>query len=379
MLWTNLLKQMKNHPAGLVVLLIGFVVGLLATSLGTSIAIDARTYSEDSTSGDPAHQGYLHMAPHEERALYSELVPILQEFSKNLQIQLGIDGAKVEGTSRDRLTVVGVMYQQRPEWQAPLLNGRHLLPSEASGKEPLVLVGKELANELFKDGMKSDASVTINGQSYHVIGVLGRQDRSTQWDSTIFMPLQAVPDTLQSTAQSQMGLFVSKNGGGPKEEVGQLQENLMRVDPNLQVVVDDLQQIQDQSDSSFFNSVVMTAVISGLVLFVASVNIANLSLFWVLDRRREIAIRKAIGATDQAVMGLLLSEMLVLAFLALLVAILLHVVLLPLFAHYGLAVHFHWSSVLVAGCVALLCGVITSISPVRAALRIEPAEILRAD
>lgn len=371
-------NQWRAHPLGLTLILLGYLVGVFVVTIGTTVAYDARNYSLDSTSGNPEFQRILHINTSSNRPYYEDLLPILKKVSERSQIQIRFEGGSITGKEQVNFSLLGVLYTQQPEWQVPLINGRHLTPSEAMSSEHVALIGKKLAKMIFPNGIDSKTLLNINDEAYRIIGVVGRGNRETQWDNVIYLPLQALPQQVQTLPQQQIGMYLSENGGSPEQSVELIKSFLQKIDQNITVAVSLLGYPQNSS-SQFWNSLTITSILAGTILFVSGINISNLSLFWILDRRKEIAIRKAVGATDGTIIRQILLEMMSLAILATFSAILLSLLLSPFLKVFGLSLQVYWLGWVVSFLVAIICGGITSIVPVRASLKIQPAEVLRVD
>jgi putative ABC transport system permease protein len=85
------------------------------------------------------------------------------------------------------------------------------------------------------------------------------------------------------------------------------------------------------SASGSITSVYIVSVIAVLVLFIACVNFINLSTAFSLGRAKEIAIRKVLGASRQQLMVQFFMDAILLCLIALVIALLLAALTLPLF------------------------------------------------
>lgn len=135
-----------------------------------------------------------------------------------------------------------------------------------------------------------------------------------------------------------------------------------------------LQQLQDIFDL-LQNFIVSIAAIS---LLVASIGIANIMLVSVTERTREIGIMKAVGAQNRDVLGLFLTEAVVLGLIGAVFGTLLGLVAGYLAAWYvDLPLVYPLEYVVLAIAVGIVVGIVSGLYPAWRAARIDPIDALR--
>lgn len=133
---------------------------------------------------------------------------------------------------------------------------------------------------------------------------------------------------------------------------------------------------QSQKTQRIFN-IVMSAI-AGISLLVGGIGIMNIMLANVTQRTREIGIRRAIGATQNDILGQFLIECLTISLLGGVVGILVGVALGKLITFYA-----KWETIISMGAVILSfgvaggTGVIFGIYPATKAAKLDPIEALR--
>ena len=101
----------------------------------------------------------------------------------------------------------------------------------------------------------------------------------------------------------------------------------------------------------------LLALIAGLILVIASINFMNLFTAKASRRVKEVGIRKALGASRAALVGQYLTESVVMALLALVVAVGLVQLVLPQFSELtGKPLALRWEPQLVGASLALALG-----------------------
>ena len=167
--------------------------------------------------------------------------------------------------------------------------------------------------------------IRIQGEIYQVVGVMeakgsqGPMDR----DDAVYIPLT----TMSARIVGSNSLFgISVNGiyvkYASQEQLlaAEFQiPNLLRSRHNIQSPNDDDFRVTNQADILETLATVtgllttMVGAIAGISLIVGGIGIANIMLVSVVERTKEIGIRKALGATDSAILNQFLVEAVVIS------------------------------------------------------------------
>lgn len=130
---------------------------------------------------------------------------------------------------------------------------------------------------------------------------------------------------------------------------------------------------------------ISTAIIRGAVLVVVVLGIASVLVVSVVQKRREIGILRAMGATRQQVQRIFLLQGAAVGVVGSALGLLLAVILIWLFTHFvrgadGLplfAIRLPPSTALKVALVAWVCGVLAALAPARSAAAMDPAQAIR--
>lgn len=124
----------------------------------------------------------------------------------------------------------------------------------------------------------------------------------------------------------------------------------------------------------------LVAGVAGISLLVAGIGIMNVMLVSVTERRHEIGIRKAVGATNRQIMGQFMIEAGVLSLCGGIVGIVLAFIINgALRTLTDLEPVISWQIVLLASGVSLLVGIIFGTLPAIKAAYKDPIEALRSE
>ena len=203
----------------------------------------------------------------------------------------------------------------------PLL-GRTFLPEEdRAGHDQEVVLTRGLWERQFGGDQKVvGKTVRINGRPYTVVGVM---DKDCKFPQTVelWVPLALDPKAqhnrndryLQAMAHLKPGVAREKAEAEIKTISLRLSERYPQTNRDWSAQVIPLREYAMFRGSAPFLFLLMGAV--GFVLLIACANVANLLFARAMGRRREIAVRAALGATQWRVVQQLLSESLVLGLL----------------------------------------------------------------
>jgi len=212
--------------------------------------------------------------------------------------------------------------------------GRTFEPREDEAAAPVVVLSHGFwTKSLGADESAVGRSITVNSQAFTVIGIAPARftgtDVGVRPELWLPMSMNRVirPDEATNWYEQRRGLFVHtigrlKPGVTVSQALAALQAqalNLERDFPNdnkgrgVALVRLAEATINPGARGGFVAATSMLMTVVGFVLLVACANVSNLLLARALARRREIAIRLAIGATRARLVRQLLTESVMLA------------------------------------------------------------------
>jgi putative ABC transport system permease protein len=253
---------------------------------------------------------------------------------------------------------------------------------------PVVVLGSETAEKLFGPLDPLGRTVRINNVPFEVIGVLHPQGK------LFWMSLD---NRAIAPARSAMGRLINPRGvvddilvktddpvtlAAARLEV----EGIMRIRHRLRPDEPNSFEMGTKDDSMAFwqtFSRILFAAFPGLVgvaLVVGGMVIMNIMLMSVVERTREIGMRKAVGARRRDITMQILVESSTLSFLGAALGIGLGLLLARIVEAVSpmpAAVGYHWLAI--AAAMGIIVGVVAGLYPASRAARLDPVVALRAE
>jgi len=193
----------------------------------------------------------------------------------------------------------------------PMLAGREFVePDQRSHVDrsntlPAVL-NESASRGFFGNGNAIGKRVRDDKQSYEVVGVVrDLKDVEGFSQSTIYLPL-----TSRDFARPPAGgITVLVRSDAGTDALTAIRNEIASIDPNLNIFnVQTLGTYLDRSRSALRFSVQTYGAIGVFGLVLAAIGLAGITAYAVAQRRKEIAVRTALGASGAQVLGLVLRE-----------------------------------------------------------------------
>jgi lipoprotein-releasing system permease protein len=268
-----------------------------------------------------------------------------------------------------------------------------LFEAAEAGSLPSVMVGTELATRI---GVKPGDSAEVisanpgfsssNSSKRHVRVAGIFRSGLFEYDSTwIYLPLETAAAFAGGAHTASVISVQVANIYDVKQTAARVRESL----GDSYATVD-----WQEANRPLFTALAVErrigVVIIALIILTAALNITTTLILVVMERRRDIAILNAMGATSRSIMGIFMIEGAIVGVVGALLGVLIGVAATLLANRYKLIslppdvysissvpLNLQFRDVLVASVVAFVLTVVATIYPARAAAQIRPAEMLR--
>lgn len=270
------------------------------------------------------------------------------------------------------------------------LAGRSILPSEEKAREHVALISEALWRRKFgADRSIIGKPIRIETESFTVVGIVPQRNGFPVW-ADLWLPLSLLEPQLQTNRQFHPLEAVARLRPGvclesAQAEIQALARRLAEVQPATNKTVGAaVIPLADEVSGSVRPALLIVWAAVGLILLIACVNVAHLLLAHGASRKREAAIRAAVGAQRSQLIRLFLVESISIAVIGGALGLLLALYLTPALTSLAAAEIPHFAQVSVDGgvflfalAVSALCGVLFGLPLAIRSARTDLGEVLK--
>ncbi len=276
-----------------------------------------------------------------------------------------------------------------------ITEGEFITDSHNSGRSAVAIIGVNVADDLFgrKEAVIGE-TVRIEGQPFRVIGVLeakGGSPMSSQ-DDDVLIPLSTAQARLirHSTRDKVDTILISAIDSDTVTQASDEISQTLRMRHRTAIGEDDFEIINQQDFIDMASSItgvitIFLGGIAGISLLVGGIGIMNIMLVSVMERTREIGLRKAVGARKVDILGQFLIESAMLSLIGGLLGILLGWILSMIIGSISAASNTPLNPIITADAILLATLFSTAVGiffgwyPANQASKMEPVDALRAE
>lgn len=318
---------------------------------------------EDANAIDSAH--------------FASINKVSPEVSRRAQI--------TAGRNNSNTSIIGATPNYANVHNVTMSSGSFITTQDVSGMRDVAVVGPQVASDLFGEADPTGQTIRINKIPFTIIGVTVSKGGSgfLNQDDIVFVPLTTAQkaifgidyiNSISLSAASAESMTQAENDAGYLLLSRHKISNAQQADFSIFSQADILG-AASQVTGTF---TALLAGIAAISLLVGGIGIMNIMLVTVIERTREIGLRKALGAKDKTVVTQFLVESIILTviggLLGMVIGIISSLIICTLiqlpFSVSGL-------SVLLAVGISGAIGIIFGWYPAKKAADLSPIEALR--
>jgi putative ABC transport system permease protein len=310
--------------------------------------------------------------------------------------------------------VIGTTPNYPATYNSEIQSGRFFAPHHIEGFSNVCVLGAEIKERLFLYENPLNKEIKIGDQWFRVIGVFASKKvipsgvsklGLRNFNMDIYLPLTTMFYKLERSIRRGTGYYVQRSRGrsyiiagdefdpfslnsltikilkdAPMIEAAELSSAILSRrhygSDDFEVIIPEELLRQKQKTQRIFN--IVMGAIAGISLLVGGIGIMNIMLADVLERTKEIGIRRAVGATRRDILYQFLWEAVIIGMIGGILGIITGFILTSIITGYAA-----WRmvitpySVVIAFIVSVCVGVSFGIFPAKKAAEKDPAETIR--
>jgi putative ABC transport system permease protein len=264
--------------------------------------------------------------------------------------------------------------------QFELEYGEFFSEADSEQKKRVAVIGSFVASKLNSGYNMVNEKLLIDGVPFVVIGL---SDAGTNYDDLILVPIKTANDRVFRKDYIDRILVKANAGVDTKNLLIDLSEVLRdshkldnRIKNDFTILQQNTSDIAKETTNTLLGG--LAIFFTGITLLAGSIGILSVSFLNVLDRKGEIGLRVALGATRGNILLMILMESTLLSLLGGLLGLLMAgglIYTLDMFTQWEVGVD--WSVIAMPFVLSVFLGLVFGLIPAQKAANLQPVEALR--
>jgi len=284
-------------------------------------------------------------------------------------------------------TVMGTTPSFAPVWDWDAAKGDFITGEDVSSAARVCVIGPTVQRELFGGSNPIGEKIRIGSVQFEIKGIMepkGTSPGGGDMDNRIVIPLTTMMRRVANIDYITNIKVRLKTAKDMDKAVSDIQFLLRERHKLAQGVPDDFTitiptEVTAMAEKVAGTFNVLLVLVAAISLIAGGVVVSNIMLISVNERRKEIGLRKAVGARKKSIMLQFLLEAMAVTFMGGVVGIGLGVVGSKILgAAARMPVAISWESVVLGVVFSSLVGLVAGLQPARRAAALQPIEALRS-
>ncbi len=215
-------------------------------------------------------------------------------------------------------TIYGVSSTYGDMQKLEIMDGSFFTMEDNMEREQVVVLGYDVAQDLFPGGDALGNYVSIfrtQAKSYKVVGILEDTSESStsNTNSNVYMPYYTYSQNIRKQTSVSSYYFQVNDNYVTTDVSKQIENYMSSIASSSEYMVSTAQEFVDMANSIMETLTTFLSAVAAISLVVGGIGIMNIMLVTVVERTREIGVRKALGATPKTIRHQFLVEAMVLS------------------------------------------------------------------
>lgn len=214
------------------------------------------------------------------------------------------------GSTSMTTSVIGVGEDYMEINALELSSGRFIHYADIANRYDACVIGTYVADELFDGKVKLGDTIKISGKIFKIVGIQEEQADSEEGgkDDRIYIPYSTAT-RLSQTSDISSYTFATTDTDYSEQAKDLLDDYLYGIMKNEELYqVNSMTELLDMINQMTAMLSAVLGGIAGISLLVAGIGIMNIMLVSVVERTKEIGIRKSLGAKKRDIMSQFVIE-----------------------------------------------------------------------
>jgi putative ABC transport system permease protein len=308
---------------------------------------------------------------------------------KAYSVFLGSKTVKYKSNSVSGGLVIAITDDYPYLFSIDLHEGRFFSPLEFSKGNDVIVIGYEIAENLFGNENPIGKSIRLNGRKMKISGVIAKSGKSlinpVNFDNCYLIPYNTARKTSDLKSRTfWTSITVKAKSSEHFEKLKDEVTSVLRAERKLKpregntFSINELSIVKNALDGFFRVLNIAGIIIGGFAILVGIFSVANIMFVTVKERTNIIGIKKAIGAKSYAILLEILVESGILCLIGGLLGLAIVWVTMKILSN---ALDFHMylslSNIIWGSIVSIIIGIIAGLIPAYQAAKMDPVEAMR--
>ena len=318
-------------------------------------------------------------------------IPEVEHISGILQVYTDNPTTRGERTGSYQISGIDNAYQNINP--SPLLYGRFFNHFDMQQKRKVCVIGDKVYQELFAKGEDPIGEpISVDGVYYRVVGVIQTNEKvqiGGDPASTVYIPsvtMQQLYNMGNTIHFLSLSAYDHVDAAVVENQVKTILKELHSVAPNddMALFSFNVKEMFMRYKNLFLGLNLLTWIVGMGTMLAGAVGVSNIMLISIKERTQEIGIRRALGAKPNTILAQIMSESMLLTFLAGFIGLFMGMLILfgvdRLIAPNAEMIenpYISFTLSIIASLIILVAGAVAGIIPARSALKVKAIDAIR--